>query len=606
MSVARVNRTASPYNAGELAELDYVQSFDVVYLAHLNHDPGKLIRASHTNWAFSSLTFGPTIAAPTAIGISVSNPNVDAANSGNAYFPQADTYAVTAVDDQSGQESRASSTVSGTNDLTLKRNKNTISFTPPAGAERCRIYKSHNQQDFGWIGDTDQTSFTDDNIDPDLTDAPPQAFDPFTLSGNPSTVCFMEQRLIWARTATVPNGVFGSRSADFENMDSSRPTRADDSIVFRIAAQKVNSVNALVPVDRLLALTGDAVFKIVGSNDDFLSANPPPRALRQSGRGANRLKPLVVDEVVFYQPSIGSEVRTLGYAFDIDGYKSNDVSIFSPGFFKGFSLNSWSYAEEPMSVIWAVRSDGKMPAFTWQQEQQVWGWTICETDGEILDVATIKEGGESRTYLLVRRTIAGAERVFVERLASAKWEDQLEACYLDCALTFFPAAPQQEFVVAHLKGMTVDALADGFVVRGITVGDDGVVDVGFAAEQCVTIGLPYAALIETLPLGFDTPTGSPADKRQMFVDVAVQVVDTRMDGLEVGRRLLSTGGANKLYPFKARNDEPLGDAMALFTGLRHASTEPVVSGEATLILRHADPTPFTLSAAYLDPIIGGD
>jgi hypothetical protein len=32
----------------------------------------------------------------------------------------------------------------------------------------------------------------------------------------------------------------------------------------------------------------------------------------------------------------------------------------------------------------------------------------------------------------------------------------------------------------------------------------------------------------------------------------------------------------------------------------------VVSGEATLILRHADPTPFTLSAAYLDPIIGGD
>jgi hypothetical protein len=211
------------------------------------------------------------------------------------------------------------------------------------------------------------------------------------------------------------------------------------------------------------------VFKIVGSNDDFLSANPPPRALRKRARrqppeAARGRRGRVLSA------AIGSEVRTLGYAFDIDGYKSNDVSIFSPGFFKGFSLNSWSYAEEPMSVVWAVRSDGKMPAFTWQQEQQVWGWTLCETDGAILDVATIKEGGESRTYLLVRRTIAGVERVFVERIASAKWEDQLEACYLDCALTFFPAAPQQQFVVAHLKGMTVDALADGFVVRGLAVG----------------------------------------------------------------------------------------------------------------------------------------
>jgi hypothetical protein len=59
--------------------------------------------------------------------------------------------------------------------------------------------------------------------------------------------------------------------------------------------------------------------------------------------------------VVFYQPSVGQSVRTIGYDFTIDGLKSNDVSIFSPHFFEGMSIVSWCYAQEPRSVIWAAR-----------------------------------------------------------------------------------------------------------------------------------------------------------------------------------------------------------------------------------------------------------
>jgi hypothetical protein len=601
MSVARINKTATPFNDKELADIDYVQSFDVVYLAHLNHDPTKLVRSSHTSWAYSSLTFGPTIAAPTGLGVTVTNPNVDADNAGNAYFPQADSYIVTAIDDDTGQESRASASASGTNDLTLKRNKNVLAWGAVSGAERYLVYKSHNQQDYGWIGDATGTSFTDDNIDPDLTQGPPQAFNPFALAGHPSTVTFFEQRLWWARTQNVPNGVYSSRSGDFENMDASRPTRADDSIVFRIAAQKVNSVNSLVPQKNLLALTSDAVFTFRGSNDDFLSANPPPQTLLQSGDGVSRLKPLTIGEVVFCTPSIGAGVRTLGYSFDIDGYKSNDVSIFSPDFFTGFSLNAWTYAREPLSIIWAVRSDGKMPAFTWQQEQQVWGWTMCETDGGVLDACTIHEGGESRTYLLTARRFAdGVKRIFVERMASAKWSDQVAACYLDCAMTFILDEPQQVFNVPHLAGATVDVLMDGFVLKGLLVDDDGSLDLGTPASARVTIGLGYEAVVETLPLMFQAQDGIPANKRQMLGNVVVQLADSRLDGLETGRRI------DKMFRVKGRGQEALGTPTGLFTGKHEAATEAVVSGEATLFLRHADPTPFTLVAAYLDPIVSSD
>jgi len=597
MSVARVYKTGTPYNASELAEMDYVQSFDVMYLAHLDHPVTKMTRLGHTNWTFASVTFGPTIAAPTSLAVAVTNPNQDASATpaGNAYFPQPRTYVVTAIKDATGQESRASGSASGTNDLSLKRNKNVLTWTAASGADRYRVYASLNGAAFGWIGDTTDVTFTDSNIAIDLTDGPPEGFNPFTDAGNPSAVSFFEQRLFLARTKLRPNGIWASRSADFENMDRSRPLKEDDAIAIAIVAQKVNAVNSLVPVGNLMAMTGDGPFKLAGANADFISASPPPRALRQSGRGVNRLKPLVIDEAIFFRPAIGSEVRTLGFSFEIDGYQSNDVSIYSPRFFRGFDITAWAYAEEPMSVVWTVRSDGKMPAFTWQKEQQVWGWTLCETAGTVESICTIPENGEDRTYLVVLRTIGGVERRFLERMASVKWQDVKDSCYLDCAKSYIFETPTQIVTgLWHLEGATVDAIADGFAARGLVV-TNGAVDLGMTAET-VTVGLPYEALIETLPLVVQTQSaGSTKARKQMLGDVVIQVVDTR--GIEVGPKL------DRMFRPKPRGNEPLGTANSLITGALLASTAPVVSGESTLFIRSQEPLPMTVTTVFIDPVI---
>lgn len=597
MSVARIFRTPTPYHQQELAELDHVQAFDVVYLAHLNHAPTQLVRSSHTNWAFAPVTLGPTIAAPAGAAVHATVANTDADNGGNAYFPRLATYAVTAINDVTGQESRPSSGASASNDLTLKRNKNVVTWGAVTSANRYRVYKANHESAFGYIGETQGTSFTDDNIDPDLSDGPPEANNPFGPNRNPSTVTFFDQRLIWARTREVPNGVFTSRSADFANMDIARPARADDAISIRISAQKVNSVHALVPLQNLIALTGDGVFVIAGSDGDYLSAAPPPMAKRQSGRGASRLKPLVLDEAVFFQPAVGSGVRSLGFTFEIEGYRSNDVSIFSPELFRGHTIASWAYAEEPLSVVWTARSDGKVPTFTWQLEQQVWGWTLCETAGKVESICSIPEGGESRVYWVVEREIAGVKRRFLERLASAKWSDLDLSCYLDCAVTFRLEAPQRRFLVPHLAGATVDAMADGFAIRGLACDGAGWVDLGHEASRLVTIGLGYEALIETLPLAVQAESGSIQAKRQMLGDVVVQVADTRLGAIEVGRRL------DRMQQPRARTTEPLGTPSALFTGAAVVGTEPVTAGEATLFIRSREPLPMTVTSVFLDPVV---
>lgn len=596
MGVARLYRVGTPYNGVELPELDYEQTADVMYLAHIDHPVRKIQRFGHTDWRFEEVAFGPALDPPDGVAATATTPNTDVENEGAAYFPQPASYVVTAVVDETGQESRVSAAASATNDLSLKRNYNTVTWDAVAGANRYRLYKSDNTQDFGYIGTTDALSFVDDNIGAALDQGPPVGDNPFDGRGNyPSTVTLFEQRLMLARTKNAPNAIFGSRSADFENFDVSRPLRDDDAISIGVVAGRVNAVNQLVSVSNLLALSSDAIFKIDGATDGGYLTGTQARARRQIGRGSSRLSPIVVDNVVFYRPATGSSVRAIGYSFEQDGFKADDVSIFSPHLFRHFDITSWAYAQEPDSLIWAVRSDGKLLCFTWEQEQQVWGWTLCETDGRVESVCVISEGGEDRLYLTVRRTVQGIERLFIERMASALWDDPAECCYLDCAVSYFFDEPRAIFGrLGHLEGRTVAALADGAVVRNLVVENGQVTmpaSVGTARK--VTIGLPFTATIETLPLVL---SGDAAGRRQSLGQAVLRLVKSG--------QVKAGPTDDKLYLVKQRLAEAYSAADELLDGDFLISNESHVSGRTSIVIQQDAPLPLTLTGAWLEPVVG--
>ena len=660
MSVARIYRTGSPFNGGELAEVDFEQSANIMYLAHLNHAPTRLTRASHTDWTFASVTFSPALVAPAGLGVTPIVGN--SVTTGDSCFPQPATYVVTAVDDASGQESRPATSVSATNDLTLKRNVNALSWAAATGATRYRIYKADNTQAFGYIGQTTTLSFVDDNIGPDYADGPPVGDNPFDdlataftasiagtvmtvtaiasgtpaagktvfgehvaagtvivaqltgmpsplgtytiapaqavssaalvardLGNYPSTVTFFEQRLLWGRTLNHPNAIWGSRSGMFENMDISRPIKASDALTFALVAGRVNAVNQLVSMNNLLALTSDAIFKVEGGQNGYISATDFV-VRRQNGRGASRLSPLVVDSVCFYQTSVGNSVRTLGYQFQTDSIDSNDVTIFSPHLFRGLDIVSWAYAQEPRSLIWAVRSDGKLLCFTWEQEQQVWGWTICETDGLVESICVVSEGSEDRLYLTVRR----GEKLLIERMAAARWSAVEDSCFLDSAVSYAFDPPARVLRnLDHLEGRAVSALADGNVVSGLVV-SGGKVTLPFDVSKACA-GLPFSATIETLPLAIQGQQGWTVAKPQTQAKAVVRVIDSR--GLKAGPDDAS------LEPLRARSNEPPGAPNALKNGLLETWLRPAINGGARLVVRSDDPLPMTVTGVYLDPSV---
>lgn len=593
MGISRLYRAGTPYNASELADLDYEQTADVMYFAHLDHAPQKLVRTGHTNWSMNPVTFGPVMANPTDANAVATTPNTTGYHAVTYY------YVITAIDDETGQESRASSVTTAINDLTLDGNYNTITWTAVTGAERYTVYKSENgsNTELGYIGTTTGTSFIDRNVAADMSDTPPTGNNPFNGEGfYPSTVTFFEQRLMWARSRNRPNAIYGSQSANFENMDTSRPAKPDDAVTFGLAGRRVNAVNQLVGMKSLLALTSDGVFAINGGSE---SAPLTPSAIvprQQNARGSTRLNPLLIDSTVFFRPSQGSSVRTLGYTFEIDGFKSDNVAIFSPHLFDGFEIRAWAYQQEPFSIVWAARSDGVLLAFTWEQEQQVWGWTRCETNGLVEDVCVITEAGMDRVYLAVRRTLAGEENVFIERMALPLLTaaDLPSACYLDCAYSQSFETPSTKVgELWHLETETVTAFMDGNVVTGLVV-NNGQITLPHAASL-VTVGLPFEGEIEPLPMAFGGE-GAIHTARQMTGNVVVRVTDTR--GLKVGVR----GG--EFYELMDRDSEPLGDPIALSTQDFHASLDARWSDGATVVVRQEYPLPATITALFPDTSIG--
>ena len=298
---------------------------------------------------------------------------------------------------------------------------------------------------------------------------------------------------------------------------------------------------------------------------------------------------------MFHTSAVGYAVRAIGYSFEIDGNRSNDVSIFSPHFFEGFSIVDWAYAAEPRSVIWAVRSDGKLLVFTWEQEQNVWGWTLCETQGFYKAVTVITEQGEDRAYFIVERTINGQTKRFVERMAAHLWDDPADACWLDCSISGSFDEPRSTFGgLWHLEGEEVCVQADGAAYTGLRVQNGQITLPNGDTASKVTIGLPYTVQVHTLPYRIDNQQGSNLGRRQQPGNLVLQLSKTGV---------ISAGIPGKLFTVKQKLGNS-GSILGLLTGFTDTIATANKAGEdIEIVVEQTLPMPFEMLGIAVEPLV---
>lgn len=591
-TVARVYTLAHPYLEADLFKLHYTQSADVMSIVHTGYAPRELKRLGATNWTITSISFVPSIAAPTTPTGATGGPG--------GGTPIDHFYKTTALATDTLEESLGSTASAAVNrDLAVSGNFIDVDPTPGgavvAGAVRYNIYKLFNGL-YGLIGQTDGSTFRDNNVSPDVSRTPPEASVPFATDF-PAAVGYYESRRGFAGTTLKPQNWWLTRSATESNLSYSIPQRDDDAIAQRIVSSQVNRIRHMVPITDLLLLTSGGPWKISPQNSDVLTpSSASPKKI--SNAGASEISPVITDEALLYASALGTRINEIRYEIQQNSaaliYKVRNVSLLAPHIFKRYAPVDMAFTSEPTPILWVVRADGKLIGLTYLPEHEVVAWHTHDTDGEFESVAVIAEGNEDVLYAVIKRTLGGRTVRTIERLRSRVFAEQEDAFFVDCGDTYEGAATDEITGLWHLEGEEVAILADGGEHPNRTV-VDGTVQLE-RESTIVHIGLPITAYIKTLPLVAEAQALGQGLKKNVN-EVWLRVQEST--GIFAGPSL------DKLREYAPRTSEPYDSPPELTSDEVNLKVDNKWGSSGQVYVQQTKPLPLTIVSMAVGVALGG-
>lgn len=618
---------ATPYTEDQLAEIDWTHAADTMILMHGSVKTRRLRRFSDTLWVLDEAPFSPAAMAETghraAVTMTISNVAVGSGRTltaGAAFFCDADVgrriswgggeALLTAV----GGATSATATVTAAfgsasaaaNSWLLDDSPMaslTVSAKDPVGAAvtltlasagwRVADIGKHVEVNNGLVKITGGVASDNDatasgvivNELASTTAAPADAWvlkgDAWNaVDGYPETGSFHEQRLWMASTARFPQTVFGSRSGLYLDFT---PGTADDSAVSKTAASdQVNPINFLCSTASLLAMGYEGEFESRGGVEKPITQSNMQIKLQSEWGSEPNVRPETVGKTVLYAERGGKALRTFGPQ-PVDGFDGTDISVFSEHLLRA-GIKFLTYERRPESVAWVGTRDGKFAAFTISEEQNVKAWASCECAGAVEWAVTIPEEGRDSTYVLVRRTIDGVTRRYMERLnwdAEQGWHDSRVYQTAGVAQTTWGGFD-------HLVGETVRAHADGIHVGTFTVNASGEITLPRAALT-LSAGLPYDAKIIARAPEVGTGTGTSQGQAMSTHNIKVRVLES------IGMRCNGDD-----LPVGSFGPSLLDQAPQPFSGILEVTNYGWDDGESPVVLEQVWGYPWTVLALIRD------
>lgn len=495
-TVSRVYQVATPYLGSETLYLKHVQSANVMTLTHPKHPPYKLSRLDHDNWTLEEITFQPAQDHPvnltsasgsttryrvTAINDETDEESLPALNAttrtitaatvanpvqltvtGHGYAENDEVEVNNIVGMTELNNRRFTVGVVDANNITLKNEDGTshtayvsggttnltwiksgtgtngnLSWDEVPGAGSYSVYRDKNGV-FGWIGDTQDLSFVDSNIDPDLSLTPPRARNPFPGPGKyPAVTSYYEQRKLYGRTDEKQDTTYYSVVGSEDNMSQSSPRQPDDAITATLNARKVNAIENFVPLNDLIILTAGAEWRVNAGTEAAFSAETL-RQKPQSEWGSSYIDAIVVGDKVLFWTANRTYVRSIGYEITVDGYRGADMTVFAPHIFRHAPAIDAAFTRWPDPVVAVVKDDGTAAALTFEPEQEVVAWTRWETMGSFLRVGSTRPFAESidqSAFFVVQRHVRGKQARYIERIGSRRFKDVRDCFFVDSGLS---------------------------------------------------------------------------------------------------------------------------------------------------------------------------
>lgn len=401
---------SNPYSENELFDIKFVQDSDVIYMAHPNHPIQKLIRVASNDFTLNpvDLVKGPYI-----------DENIistDEVRLTGGVWTEGSTLTLTA---SGGHTPFTSDHVgglwkvrSGTGIAHVKITGFTSSTVVTVVAQNDVPQSLHNTASFNWS----EGEFSN-------------------ARGFAGAITFHEQRMVLAGSIYAPQKVWFSKSnADYENFEVG--TNADDPFLITIASQRGDPIRWLFSDQALFVGTAGSIFRIISSRNSPALAPDDIDAKRQISYGCSSIQPELVGQSPIYMQKNNKTARLITFDIDSDKYKAVDITIDSDHITDG-GITSFEYQQIPLSSLWTVRTDGQIARLTLEQDQQVQAWSRYVTQGNFESVAIVSDAEDNdEIYTIVKRTINGVVKRFVEVQEPNYKVDNLNRFYVDSGLTY--------------------------------------------------------------------------------------------------------------------------------------------------------------------------
>lgn len=443
----RVYQITTPYPEADLFNLKKAQKNDVTYLVDGVHWPQKLVRVGNLSWTIADVEFikGPFMAqniVSTDV-IKISGTYTEggsvtmAASGGHTPF----------LAGHVGSYWKLANNASGTDlayvKITAFTSTTIVTAQVKFGAVPASLQNTNTQY---W----NEGSFS-------------------SVRGFPKAIVMHEARLVLAGTTAEPNKIWLSVSnGDFENFTTSS---TDVTAAFDITANTGNQdgIEWLASDQVLFAGSGNTIFRVKSSTTGSAISNKDADIKPQSRFGSSSLQPAFVGEAPFYVERGLTKIRSLGFSVAQDKYSASNATIRSRQI-TGSGINQMEYLQNPVSMLLADRIDGQLATLTYEEEQQVFAWTRQITNGEFESLTILPTPDSVDTiYLVVKRTINGVTKRFIETIDMTLENTDIECFYVDCGLTY-DGTKATTLTLSAITGSSVTATAEASTFVATDVG----------------------------------------------------------------------------------------------------------------------------------------
>lgn len=350
----------TPWTEAQIPDVNGPQSLAERYFFHPSHPTYKLTRADHDSWSLEEVAWqdGPwlennegltsttlTPAATTGLGVNVTASAVTGINDGQGFI-STDVGRLVRIDNPASGINWGWGVIVSITSTTVAVVDIKRAFGATSGDVRWRLG--------AWSGTT----------------------------GYPSTGAFYEQRLFAANTTTKKQTFWASQTGDFENHSPDSPDAVsgnwdgtvedDDALDYTLSADNAQPIVWLSPGENTLAI-GTQAGEWTPSSVGAVLTPSDIRVGQQTTHGSANIQPVRVGHIVLFVQKAKRKVREFGFSFEVDAYRAFDMTRLARHITRG-GITDMAFAEEPDTLVWAVRNDGQLLSMTFRREEDVVGW----------------------------------------------------------------------------------------------------------------------------------------------------------------------------------------------------------------------------------------